>query len=182
VTPPSQPQGPPGALPEHRLLHPLALAAVALLVLNDHVLKPALGGAVTGKLSDLAGLTFFPLLLDVFVSAAQARAAAWRDHGARVRASDRSLLFCCVVTALAFTLVKTWGPAADAYRHGLALLQWPARLAAALFAGVGWIGPRPVALVMDATDLWALPAVLLAWVIGRRWRAPRRKYLLELRR
>ena len=164
-------QPPPGSLPEHRLLHPLALAAVTLLLLNDHVLKTALAGPVTGKLSDLAGLTFFPLLLDVFVSAARARAEAWQGHAshrASVRASNRSLLFSCVVTALVFTLVKTWGPAADAYRHGLALLQWPVRQAAASFAGAGWLGLRPVALVMDVTDLVALPAVLLAWVIGRR--------------
>ncbi len=44
---------------------PLPLAALALLVVNDHVLKGAglLPGWVTGKLSDVAGLFFFPVLL-----------------------------------------------------------------------------------------------------------------------
>lgn len=47
------------------LAHPLPLGCVALLAINDHVLK---GGslvptAVTGKLSDFAGLFFFPVLL-----------------------------------------------------------------------------------------------------------------------
>jgi hypothetical protein len=43
---------------------PLPLAAVALLLLNDHWLKGSglLPGAVTGKLSDVAGLFFFPVL------------------------------------------------------------------------------------------------------------------------
>jgi hypothetical protein len=47
------------------LLHPLPLAAVALLVFNDHVLKASgwAPPALTGKLSDVAGLFFFPILL-----------------------------------------------------------------------------------------------------------------------
>lgn len=38
------------------LLWPPFLAAVVLLAVNDHLLKPAFGNAVTGKLSDVAGL------------------------------------------------------------------------------------------------------------------------------
>ena len=41
----------------------LTLAAVLLLVVNDWVLKPRFHDAVTGKLSDLAGLAFAPVLL-----------------------------------------------------------------------------------------------------------------------
>jgi hypothetical protein len=44
------------------LTSPAFLLAVILLVLNDWVLKPALGDALTGKLSDVAGLFAFPLL------------------------------------------------------------------------------------------------------------------------
>lgn len=46
------------------LWHPLPLAAAAVLLLNDHVLKAAgwPSAAVTGKLSDLAGLFLFPIL------------------------------------------------------------------------------------------------------------------------
>lgn len=45
--------------------HPLPLFAVAVLVANDHLLKGrgVVPGFVTGKLSDLAGLFFFPVLL-----------------------------------------------------------------------------------------------------------------------
>ena len=47
------------------LARPIPLAAVALLVLNDHLFKGSrvLPGWLTGKLSDIAGLFFFPLLL-----------------------------------------------------------------------------------------------------------------------
>lgn len=38
------------------LLHPAVTGAVAILALNDHVLKPAFGTWWTGKLSDLAGV------------------------------------------------------------------------------------------------------------------------------
>lgn len=53
------------------LCHPLPLLAVLLLAVNDHLLKGAglLPAAVTGKLSDLAGLFFFPLLLTALLAA-----------------------------------------------------------------------------------------------------------------
>ena len=39
-----------------RLTHPAFTGAVALLAVNDHVLKPLVGGWLTGKLSDVAGV------------------------------------------------------------------------------------------------------------------------------
>ena len=42
---------------------PLPLAAVALLAVNDHVLKARWPGLVTGKLSDVAGCFLLPLFL-----------------------------------------------------------------------------------------------------------------------
>jgi len=45
------------------LVRPIALAALALLILNDHVLKSAFPGPLTGKLSDVAGLMLFPIVL-----------------------------------------------------------------------------------------------------------------------
>jgi hypothetical protein len=53
--------------------HPLTVGATAVLLLNDHVLKPAWPGLVTGKLSDVAGLAAAPpvlgLLLGLFLTA-----------------------------------------------------------------------------------------------------------------
>jgi hypothetical protein len=49
------------------VLHPLALLAVVVLVVNDWVLKRVMPGALTGKLSDIAGLVFAPLALSSLV-------------------------------------------------------------------------------------------------------------------
>lgn len=51
--------------PHHALLHPLWIAALFVLVVNDHLLKGAgmLPPIVTGKLSDFAGMLVAPLLL-----------------------------------------------------------------------------------------------------------------------
>jgi hypothetical protein len=51
------------------LAHPLAVASLVLLALNDHVLKQAWPGFVTGKLSDVAGLVVAPLVLAVPLAA-----------------------------------------------------------------------------------------------------------------
>ncbi|HMA97224.1 MAG TPA: hypothetical protein VKP30_31280, partial [Polyangiaceae bacterium] len=45
------------------LLHPASLLAITILLLNDHVLKAHYSSWLTEKLSDCAGLVFFPLLL-----------------------------------------------------------------------------------------------------------------------
>jgi hypothetical protein len=139
------------------LLSPVALAAVALLVVNDHVLKQAYPGWVTGKLSDVAGLVFFPLLL----------VSAW-EIMARRDPSRRALAVACAATALVFVAIKLWPPAGIGYRWGLAMFQWPFRALAAAVRGAGLPGLAPVSLVRDPTDLLALPALAVAWVVGRR--------------
>src|SRR3954469_11095790 len=62
------------------LVRPVPLAAVGVLAVNDHLLKGSglLPGAVTGKLSDFAGLFFFPLLLAA-IARGPSRAARGRD-------------------------------------------------------------------------------------------------------
>lgn len=90
------------------LVHPLPLTALAVLVTNDHVLKGAglLPGWLTGKLSDVAGLFLFPLVL-----AALARRLLPRIDGRTLAA------WCAVATAVGFALVKlspAWNAAATA--------------------------------------------------------------------
>ena len=59
------------ALPIGEALHPVTLAAVVLLVVNDWVLKPRFRGSfVTGKLSDIAGLIFAPVVLSALIGLA----------------------------------------------------------------------------------------------------------------
>lgn len=59
------------------LAHPLPLVAAAVLALNDHVLKGSamLPGALTGKLSDVAGLFVFVVLLCGVLGAVRPRGA-----------------------------------------------------------------------------------------------------------
>ena len=47
----------------HLLLNWIFLTGLILLALNDHYLKAAFPGKLTGKLSDLAGLLIFPMFL-----------------------------------------------------------------------------------------------------------------------
>ncbi|HWK88723.1 MAG TPA: hypothetical protein VNP72_01960, partial [Longimicrobium sp.] len=58
---PAHPPAPTPPAAADLLLSPLLLASLALLVLNDHVLKAAYGSWLTGKLSDFAGLLAFAL-------------------------------------------------------------------------------------------------------------------------
>lgn len=136
--------------PERGLLHPGALVSIVLLVANDHWFKAAAPGLITGKLSDFAGLAFFPLFLHALVRLVQPRAG------------NPALAVSCALTALVFAAVKTVPWCHEAYEVGLGLLQYPFRAA---FSGA--TEPGRVLLMKDATDLVALPAVLLAWRWGR---------------
>lgn len=60
------------------LAAPASVLALVVLALNDHVLKEAWPGLVTGKLSDVAGLVVAPMLLAVLLAAiGTQRPAAW---------------------------------------------------------------------------------------------------------
>ena len=137
------------------LLHPVAIAAVLVLVINDHVVKQAFPGFVTGKVSDIAGLVFFPLLL-----AELAALLIRRDAGRLLPAS-------AAMTTVGFALVKLTPAGAFANAWGLGAAQWIGGLALP-----GDVDLQPVVVVMDPTDLLALPAVLLAVAVGRRDRGP----------
>ena len=101
------------------LTHPIALAAIVVLIVNDHVLKSAWPGVVTGKLSDIAGMIVFPLFLSALL---RGRALGW----------------CIAATAIAFTLVKTWDPATHVYEALLGdIVQDPTDLLAVPFTLVG---------------------------------------------
>jgi hypothetical protein len=140
------------------LLHPLPLAAIGLLVVNDHVLKAAYPGWVTGKLSDVAGLVFFPLLLAVLVELVVPGAP-----------SLRVAIGCAAATAIAFLAVKTCAPATRLAELAFGALQWPFRAAAAALHGAPPGPLLPAVLVRDPTDLLALPAVAAGpWIVARR--------------
>ena len=54
------------------LVSPVFTGAVAVLAVNDHVLKHQWLGFVTGKLSDIAGLAVIAILLTILVRPAPA--------------------------------------------------------------------------------------------------------------
>jgi hypothetical protein len=138
------------------LTHPLALGAIALLVINDHVLKQAMPGVVTGKLSDFAGLAFFPLLL-----------AAGAEY-AGVRRGMATIIAAAIATAVVFSAIKLWTPAGELYRVGLPVLQWPFRAVHALVTTGVLPGLTRVPLAADPTDLVALVALAMPVAIARR--------------
>ncbi len=144
------------------LLHPLILAAIALMLLNDHVLKQHFGGWVTGKLSDVAGLSYFPVWLYALCICLMPN--RWLSPQRRIRV----LWLGTVATALAFIAIKTMAAATEVYCVALAALQWPIR---AVFE---WISTAtlppliPVSAVTDPTDLLALPFVIVGIVLARR--------------
>jgi hypothetical protein len=146
------------------LLHPAILASIALLILNDHWLKWRWPGWVTGKLSDAAGLAFFPLLLAV--AAAPLVPARWRE-------TRRLVAVCAVATVAVFAVVKCVPAATEAYRVGLGWLQWPSQAAGALLRGHAPGPPLRVMAVTDPGDLLALPFVAVSIVVARRhWPRP----------
>jgi hypothetical protein len=140
--------------------HPVAVLAVLLLALNDHVLKRVCPGFVTGKLSDVAGMVFFPLLLSSLVS-------YLLPSYLLPRRGERTLAVACIATAVVFALVKTAPWANDAYRITWGVMHWPLRVLSAWCAGHATPGPSRALLVRDPGDLIALPFVLAAWRIGR---------------
>jgi hypothetical protein len=133
-------------------MHPVTLAAVAVLVINDWVLKShardGIAHAITGKLSDIAGLAFAPVVLTAAIGLFLAAAARL---GLRVDPSltRRRLLLAIAATGAGFITVKLSPAAADAVVRALSHLG------------------RPAAIYLDRTDLLTLPALAIAWWIGR---------------
>lgn len=139
------------ALPVGEAMHPLALACVLLLVLNDWVLKRTFPTgpmhAVVGKLSDVTGLVFAPVVLTALIGLALALAA---KLGARVDPSltRRRLILSIVATGAVFAAIKLIPDATELFVRASSIL-------------------RPASVSMDRTDLLTLPALLIAYWIGR---------------
>jgi hypothetical protein len=151
------------------VLHPGTIGSLAILILNDHLGKARWPGLVTGKLSDIAGLIFFPIIL----LGVSSMATDWR-RGSSVRHGVPSTHARAAVTltACAFVAVKTIPVVALSYSITLGWIQWPFRTIVHLLSGSGVPASVPVIVHADPTDLIALPAVLAALYIGsggRRW-------------
>jgi hypothetical protein len=118
------------------LCHVLPLSAVLLLAVNDHWLKGSgvLPGWLAGKISDAAGLFFFPALLVTIYMGFRTLA------GRRARWSRWPAVVSVLVTGLIFTAANCW----TAFNELLASLS--------------------MCKVMDPSDLLTLPVLVLAWI------------------
>jgi len=119
--------------------HPVSVLGLALLLLNDHVLKDAWPSAMTGKLSDIAGMLMFPPLLACLVALCFSRVRVAALAGVTLTG-----------TAVTFVVIK-------ATESGAAL------------ASQAWsLVNGPSTVLADRTDLFALPALLVSWVVWQR--------------
>lgn len=150
--------------PGAALLHPISVASLLVLGLNDHVLKRVAPGFLSGKLSDFAGVVLLPLFLHAAFEVAVAR---WRAPPSP-ELSNRALQVCLVLGLTAFALPELWPAAETFYRHAFGVAHWPFRAARALVSARPIPGVVPVQATADVTDLLALPMGFVAHAIGRR--------------
>jgi hypothetical protein len=136
-------------LPIHELLAPLPVICIALLVLNDRVLKGSAAPEwLTGKLSDFTGVFVFPLAATALVDLVGAGLARlgmpW----------DATLRRWKLVTAIAFT----------------AIVFGSMKLSPAIggFVERAWAQVIPRATIYpDPTDAIALVVLIGTWLHGR---------------
>jgi hypothetical protein len=133
-------------VPGAALLSPIAFASALLVLWNDLWLKRQHPGLLSGKLSDIGLCVFLPLLL--------AAVLEWADEvrviiqrGATLLPSLQVHGAACALTVVYFVAIKCWPQATQAH------VAWLTAL------GPGW----RFRAVTDPTDLFCLPAVLLAW-------------------
>lgn len=151
-----------GLVPGDGLLHPAMIGAIGLLIANDHVLKAAYPGVVTGKLSDVAGLLFFPALL---VAAAELALAV---TGRNWRLGRTAVAVACLASAVGFALVQLTQAGAQLFEALLGGAQAVVAGTVAALAGGTPPAAASAAVVADPWDLVALVALVPAALIG--WR------------
>ncbi len=149
-------------VPGDGLLRPLPLIAIAVLLFNDHMLKAAMPGLVTGKLSDFAGLVFFPLFLVAIAEVASSL------FGLPVVGSRRVLAAAVILTGVVFAAIQIVPVAAEGYRIGLGFAQWAVTAPLHAMGSSGLGSPWQASLVADPTDLVALLALPIPLLDGLR--------------
>jgi hypothetical protein len=138
-------------------IHPVPLIALCLLILNDHYWKYAgvFPTWATGKISDLAGILYFPLLLTALANTMIFTAKHFLDAvGFDVRMDYQlkrwKLCVACVATGILFLSIKTWSEATELYCDVIRAI------------GLG------CHVTMDSTDLIALILLPIPYHIGSR--------------
>ncbi len=146
-------------LPVQPFVRPLPLLALAVMAFNDHVLKAAWPGFVTGKISDVAVVLYGPALLTACWGLALLAVAPLARHaGTRLdpRPTRRRLAVSAAVVAAILAAINLSPRLRDVY---VALLS---------AADVPGLAPGGYRYLVDPTDLLALLALPLALWDGRR--------------
>jgi len=119
------------------------MLSIALLLLNDHLFKVIAPSWITGKVSDFAGLFFFPFLLAAALS---------------VLLTPLRQFKLMIIGRIAFAITAAWFTAAKATPFGHTLTVQ------VVSAMVG----HEVSVILDPTDLIALVMLWPAWRLWRR--------------
>lgn len=154
--------------PGDLLVHPAVIVALVVVIVNDRVLKVRFPSEITGKLSDFAGLVFFPLFLVSIIEAVR-----WVVRRDQWELSQPAATMAIVLVGVPFSLIKTWHPAGEAYRSIMGAILW---MLDAMTAGIrGDLVPDlyRVSLVEDRTDLIAIVALAVPLWVARRVMRPK---------
>lgn len=119
------------------LSHPLTLLSVIILLINDHVLKVYAPSAVTGKISDFAGLFFFPLLLGAILNSIT-KPLKLKPHSLAAASFGFTAVWFSLIKILPFFTAFT-----ETFLSNLLSI--------------------PVRIIPDPSDLIALVALVPAW-------------------
>lgn len=126
------------------LAHPTSFISILLLLFNDLIFKYYWPGWISGKLSDLAGLYFFPFLIGVLLSLFPKRLGLHPEKVGKISIA---------VTGIWFALIKL-SPAANHLTSSL----------------VEIILDTPSTIALDPSDLVASVSLIPAW---RLWKSIR---------
>lgn len=126
----------------HSLTHPLSVAAILLLLFNDHWLRHNYPSWLTGKLGDFTWLLFAPFIIAILFTLIIPQ---------KIEKHSK------IVGLLSITFIGIWFATAKT----IPAIHW--LTTETLSATVGYRGT----LRMDVTDLLTLPALLLSWHIWK---------------
>ncbi len=144
-------------------MRPVCIVALVAVVANDRWLKVDHPGILSGKVSDFAGLIYFPLLIVALMEAVRFL-IRWRPW----ELTYRAVVIATVIVGVAFALIKTWNPASDFYRNVMGYFFWPGFAVVDALNGAPIPGVRPIFLAQDHWDLIALVVLPVPILVARR--------------
>lgn len=125
------------------LQHPTTWVSIAVLLINDHILKNLCPSFLTGKLSDFSGLFFFPFIVALGLSLILARF--------KLTAKTIGIIAFASV-GIWFILIKTVQPINSLTTQMTLLFGFPSRF------------------ILDPTDVVAVPIMFPAWLIWGKYK------------